>query len=101
MKPYTITAYQQMQEELVRCTTGEAFCIKEAEQCFQLANHYWNKVKEKLNTCRFETDESEIEFFKMVKPKFTSEIEYYSLLYYSLVFEPAGLDAAISFWGRE
>lgn len=101
MKPYTITIYQQMQENLARYIKGGNCFINDIEQCFQLANLHWNKVKKKLNTYRFKNEENEIEFFKTIKPRFTSEIEYYSFLYHSLIFEPDGTDAAIDFWSRE
>lgn len=59
------------------------------------------EVKEKLSSYEFKNDRSEIEFFKTIKPKFTSGIEYYELLYHAVLFEPPAINDAILFWKME
>jgi hypothetical protein len=66
-----------------------------------VANRYWNLVREKLKQNEFENEEVEIEFFKVLKPKFTSEIEYYSLVYHCLMFQSPDLPKAVEFLGKE
>jgi hypothetical protein len=101
MKQYCMLMHQQLQRQLVFCRKKRLFFEKEIETCFQLANICWNNVKEKLNTYQFKDDVEEIEFFKRLKPKFTAHIEYYGLLYHSIVFEPIHFDSTVRFWGIE
>jgi hypothetical protein len=90
-----------MQQELSQCKNVHSCFEKNTECCFGVANRYWNSVKERLKMHTFRNEENEIEFFKILKPKFTSEIEYYSLIYHCLLFQPPDLIQAIEFLGRE
>ena len=101
MKSFCITTYRQMQTELKQCEHSKSCMHKMVECCFIIANLHWNKIKQKLVCYRFEKEEHEIDFFKHTKPRFTSEIEYYCLLYHSLLFEPHDLVHAFDFWSRE
>jgi hypothetical protein len=58
---------------------------------------YWTKVREQLEPYEFASSEHEIQFFKVIKPLFTAEAEYYSLLHHAELF--AGDDEA--FWRRQ
>jgi hypothetical protein len=101
MKQYCKILYHQLQKDIEHCK-GKMFAPdKEVECCFRIANNYWRELAEKLRNYEFENDKTEIEFFKKWKPKFTSEIEYFNLVYHSLLFQPTELDTAISFWARE
>lgn len=101
MKSYCITAYRQMQTELRQCRQNKSCMHKMIESCFIVSSRHWNLIKQKLAHYRFKKEEHEIDFFKTLKPRFTSEIEYYCLLYHSLLFEPHDLVHAFSFWSRE
>jgi hypothetical protein len=93
--------YKQLQEHLAD-TNETTTCFEyKAESSFQFAYKYWNKIKQKLNNWQFRSDTEEINFFQMLKPRFTAEIEYYELLYHAVVFEPAYSQDAIKFWNRE
>lgn len=74
---------------------------REVECCFMIADKYWRELSEKLRKYEFDVEAREIEFFKKWKPKFTSEIEYYNLVYHTLLFQPTEVDSAIHFWARE
>ena len=71
------------------------------ESCFWIAHNYWNKLKEFLNRRSFKDDHDEIEFFRNVKPRFTSYIEYMVLLSQALTCIPTEKDAEISYWKEE
>jgi hypothetical protein len=101
MRRYCDTTFNNLQKDLLRCKKTTACFDREVECCFGMAYLYWNKVKEKLTTYEFKSDESEIEFFQHLKPKFTAEIEYYELLYHAVVFEPPRFEDAVLFWNRE
>jgi hypothetical protein len=101
MKQYCKILYHQLQKDIEHCK-GKMFAPdKEVECCFRIANNYWRELYENLRSYEFGNDETEMEFFKKWKPKFTSEIEYHNLVYHSLLFQPTALDTAISFWARE
>jgi hypothetical protein len=51
------------------------------EQCYQVAARYWERVRHLVRQSGFPDDSREIEFFKNIKPGFTSLLEYYLLLY--------------------
>jgi hypothetical protein len=102
MRQYCKKLCRQMQAELTRCNDGDICCFeKNIECCFGVANRYWSRVQEKLRQNGFKSEEAEIEFFKVIKPKFTSEIEYYSLVYHCLIFQPSDLLKAVQFLGKE
>jgi hypothetical protein len=101
MRHYCKKLSLQMQAELNRCNNGNSCFEKNIECCFGVANRYWNLVRQKLKQKQFSNEEQEIEFFKILKPKFTSEIEYYSLVYHCLIFQPPDLLKAVEFLGKE
>lgn len=71
------------------------------ENCFLIAGNYWSELKATVAEYKFQTEEDEIEFFKKVKPLFTSELEYYSLLYHAILFCPYDQEGERKFWERE
>lgn len=73
------------------------------ECCFQTAILYWGRIRESLTDFKFENCQEEITFFKTVKPLFTSEIDYYNLIYHSLLFQPDMIHFYQQeiFWKRE
>ena len=101
MIEYTDHLYSSMARDLAVCTNGQLFGEPEIECCYQVCTNYWNAVKEKLAAYEFDTMEAEINFFRNIKPKFTSEIEYYNLLYHSSLFYPPDIRARKRFWMRE
>lgn len=101
MKRFCSILYKNLQQDLLRCKKTTPLFEAQVETCFQVAYRYWKEVKENLSSYEFKNDRCEIEFFKQCKPKFTSEIEYYELLYHAVVFEPPATGDAILFWNRE
>lgn len=51
------------------------------ESCYEISDRYWTTAKQKLIKFEFHSKQEEIFFFKKIKPAFTSEIEYFKLLY--------------------
>src|SRR5689334_8466937 len=101
MNSYCEKFYQHLQRDIELCKATTISYHKEVESCFGTVVKYWMELSEKLSKHEFQSDEEEIEFFKKWKPKFISEIEYYNLIYHSLLFQPAEPNSLISFWGRE
>ena len=94
--------YHAMLHDLQLCKEKKLPCAQEIECCFQTCVKYWLQLKEKLTNHRFSSGEEEITFFKNIKPQFTSEIEYYNLLYHAVLFMPEpGTEDYKMFWQRE
>jgi len=68
--------------------------------CFLLCGTYWDQLRDLVSEYHFKVRQEEIHFFKILKPTFTSEMEYYSLLCQADMFKPEHDKEAI-FWSRE
>jgi hypothetical protein len=101
MKQYCTIVYRHMQMELQQSASCYPCMLQKTEHGFAIVYRHWHQVKQKLIGYHFTNEGQEIEFFKNLKPLFTSEIEYYALLYHSLLFEPSDGQPAIDFWKRE
>jgi hypothetical protein len=101
MKETCLSLYERMLHELHLCKKPSRSSASEIECCFQIAYGAWEAVSKKLRGYFFPNDWEEIEFFKVLRPKFTSEIEYYSLLYHAILFEPGEHLSKLMFWQRE
>jgi hypothetical protein len=93
--------YCLLQLELSDCERSNLSCTKKVECCFKTALTKWTELSQNLKSYKFASEEKEIQFFKILKPKFTSEIEYYTLVYHSILFRPTEPASLFHFWGRE
>jgi len=76
------------------------------EQCFWKAKTFWELLKVNIKTKGFESDESEIGFFRNVKPAFTCYVEYFVLLSEAMHFVPVPSmthpkETVITYWKEE
>jgi len=92
-----------MQEDMGHCRKKELGRLEEVECCFHMAERFWALLRADLSGHVFDRIDDEIKFFKYTKPKFTSEVEYYSLLYHAELFRKDVHDAVDlrHFWTRE
>jgi len=91
-----------MLEDLENCRKKNLVFIAEVECCFHICERYWARLRNEVVHYVFEDEKEEIDFFKIIKPKFTSEVEYYSLLYHAELFKPVdGSSEIMNFWNRE
>lgn len=93
--------FHQLQEDLSHCKNKLLPFEQEVECCFQVTERYWRRLQQNISKYVFRNSDEQIEFFRDWKPKFTSEIEYYNLLYHAILFRPRDIIAAIRFWRRE
>lgn len=103
MKQKAAQLFSLMQQELEDCSHGQEKTAACLECCFQVCNQYWEMLRRELEGYTFPDETEEVEFFKTIKPRFTSEKEYYSLRYHAQLFmdsipDPVTLQA---FWSRE
>jgi hypothetical protein len=63
---------------------------------------HWQKIARQVSTHTFADEAEEIQFFKIVKPKYTSLIEYYTMVYHAELFKPLADEQDIeAFWKKE
>ncbi len=74
---------------------------EEVENCLSIVCNYWSQLKTIIMVANFESEENEIHFFKNLKPKFTSQIQFYTLLTDILLFVPEEKNQQILFWQEE
>lgn len=92
--------YRLLKIELEECFKGKPF-KNAVEDCFHIAGNYWSELRATIAEYKFRSEEEEILFFKTIKPLFISELEYFSLLYHTLLFCPFDLFRQKKFWERE
>ena len=95
--------YGSLLKDLKKCKEKFNCLQKQIEQSFITCNHYWSIVRQEAALYEFETVKEEIHFFKHIKPKFTSQVEYYSLCYHGQLFKNEVSDPVKvkQFWMRE
>lgn len=93
--------YRALQAALRDCASPDVPFAKEIESCFGIAMTYWNRLVDLLARAPGWTRAEEIHFFKTIKPMFRSEIEYYNLIYHTVLFQPFDHELSMNFWRRE
>src|SRR5687767_6843632 len=91
--------YFLLRLELEECLQRFPF-EKAVEKCFMIAGDYWTEVRQAMVGYGFASTNEEVFFFKTVKPLFRAELEYYSLVYHSILFCPVDPRNAKKFWSR-
>ena len=87
---YPEQLYNELLCEMQRIQNLQLAEDKELESCFGACMFYEQKLLTWLSVFHFEKEEDEIYFFKILRPRFTSHIEYYKKLYQCILFKPAG-----------
>jgi len=81
--------YGLMNLEVDQCRKDEKKTLADiAECCFQSCIKYWDILRGEVATYTFPDEDEEVNFFKNIKPLFTSQAEYYTLLYHAEMFKP-------------
>jgi hypothetical protein len=90
-------------DDLSQCMRTDQSVEAMTESCFRVSEKYWTLLRKELTGYSFSSREEEILFFKTIKPRFTSEIEYYGLVYHALMFVPDEITPADmqNFWKRQ
>lgn len=98
--------YEDMMSDAKRLLRKELPELERVECCYRITESYWAQVKELCKEMKFADQNEEIEFFKDIKPKFTSQIEYFLILYEALLmvsknFSEFSTQEALLFWENE
>ena len=81
--------HQQLLTALAACQEKASTEIECVEASFKCSLDHWGKIQKHIRKQDFLSLADEIHFFKMVKPRFTAHIEYYTCRYHALLFMPA------------
>src|SRR5947209_1480977 len=81
MKVYSQLLRYLMQIDLQGAQNQNAEPVRRILNYYEIADRYWIILSEKLATYKFQCHQEEINFFKEIKPLFTSEVEFASLVY--------------------
>jgi len=102
MKPRFEHHYLSLLQDLCHLKRKGYPYAKELEGCFRLAYTCWIRVRATVLQTGFGDTREEIHFFKHVKPLFTAQMAYYTLLYHGELFQPDFCARALHrFWLRE
>ncbi|MGH2565003.1 MAG: RteC domain-containing protein [Ginsengibacter sp.] len=93
--------YEEMLEDIEKCWKLQMPEPEQLECAFKIATGYWYKLKQTLHEHVFNTPDDEIAFYKYIKPKFTSHIEYLTLVNHALLFIPKQKDFQLEYWEYE
>ena len=66
--------------DIEKCMQVELAETAKVENCFWIANNYWEKLKALIDCKGFKNENEEIDFFRNVKPQFTCYKEYFTIL---------------------
>ncbi len=73
--------YQKLLIDIEKCRRNSVSEIEQIECSFKISINYWEDIKKQLVGYVFENKHEEINFYKSIKPKFTSYIEYFTMVY--------------------
>lgn len=93
--------YSQLQTGLQSCRIKEPAEAEEIDCCFCISRECWREVKIQWLTITHRTESDEIIFFREIKPRYTTEMEYYLNLYQGLLFMPVAVTEQYAYWKDE
>jgi hypothetical protein len=71
------------------------------EECFHLSFATFSRLQEMVKNHDFTDLQEEIWFFKIMKPQFAGQMEYFVLVYMSAVFAPEDAGLKMEYWQQE
>jgi hypothetical protein len=93
--------YESIEHQIEKGALELADERKWIERAFGLAMKTWLDIEEMANNYQFLNRKEEVYFYKTLKPGFTGLIEYFTLLYKSIVFQPDDLIERDVYWIHE
>jgi hypothetical protein len=98
---YPELLYQKMLFDLERIQNLQLQEDKILEQCFVTCTFQEDKLVRWVSPFVFEKVEDEIQFFKTIRPKFSSHIHYFKCRYKAVLFQPVKPKERIAFFEYE
>lgn len=101
MEKYCFDLYGQLERNLQKCDAFRQSTLQWIECCFQVCELCCIKLQKHKHSFQFLTKNDEVNFIKILQPKFTSLVEYYKFLYKAEVFAPVSVRDAVEYWYHE
>lgn len=93
--------YEEMLAEINKCLQDLLPETEIVAACFWAAKNRWLDLKREIKQIPFNSEEEEIDFFRNIKPKFTEQIQYYTIVSEALLFVPAKKEDQVLYWEKE
>ena len=101
MKEQLDHLYREMLIDIERCLNLELLEDERVESAYRVAQRYWEIVKKTITDEFLENESNEIDFFRNIKPRFTSYIEYFLIIYQAVLFLTDHPEDQIGYWEEE
>lgn len=101
MKNQCLQMYENMIAEIGLRRSHTSTNSQWIEDCFQVSLKACNHLQELADTYPFADIQEEIWFYKVMKPQFAGQMEYFTLLYMVEVFAPEDMSQRINYWNHE
>jgi hypothetical protein len=93
--------YKKMLQQLAGYETTMTDEKKWIEWGFRIAASTWLGIQQEADNYVFNDQQEEILFYKVVKPRFIALIDYFTLLYKSVLFQPESQQGNLEYWQHE
>ena len=93
--------YKEMPQQIDNAASETVDEIKWIEQAFAITMQTWLSIEKMVNTYGFRDPREEISFYKSVMPQFTGLVDYFILLYKSVLFQPDDFTGRNEYWKDE
>jgi hypothetical protein len=93
--------YAQLIEGIEACEKNNTDFRKHIECCFHICESIHQLINKETEKMEFSSPQEEITFFKTIKPKFTSLVEFYSIMYRAEIFAPENKIEKEEYWLSE
>lgn len=93
--------YNTMQQEIQSRESQSSDEMKWIEWGFGVTMHAWLNIEKMTDGYQFMDQQEEVYFYKTLKPRFTAQIDYFTLLYKSVLFQPEDGTMQNAYWRSE
>ena len=93
--------YKTMQQEMQGCQSELSDEVKWIEKGFGITMQAWLNIEKITDGYQFMNQQEEVYFYKTLKPRFTGLIDYYKLIYKSVLFQPDDSKKRAAYWRSE
>lgn len=91
----------ELLKEIDQCWQSDLSEIKRFENCFWIAERYCKELEKRVLKKGFANEAEEIKFFKEVKPRLTSMVEFFVIATEALWFAGSEVVCSSQFWKEE
>ena len=93
--------YKKLLQQLAGYETNPADEKKWIEWGFGITTKTWFGIQQDADNYLFNNQQDEITFYKVVKPRFFGLMDYFTLLYKSVLFQPEDTQGKKEYWNNE